>query len=267
MYGPSEAEHINRAFRGGHATVHRAVDAFVGRVMRHVPPNVKDGFEGALGSREGDNVGVSHQHPRLHTPREVTVFPAPGLAHTVLNWSAEPEIAGVRPDEEDGQVSDQSWGEDTPVEKGHQQTAKPRPSSVSPSLHLLRRPVPLLSNAESLVLFSGTTPSRSTSNATLPCLRAPGLVNTGIMCFANAVLQLLVCSPLFWNLFGEVSDLKGPHGAKVLETSGRDTTSGCYIEIFRGIRVQEGATSAATPAATGQDKGGSLRGSRERVQR
>ena len=235
--------------------------------MRHVPPNVKDGFEGALGSREGDNVGVSHQHPRLHTPREGTVFPAPGLAHTVLNWSAEPEIAGVRPDEEDGQVSDQSWGEDTPVEKGHQQTAKPRPSSVSPSLHLLRRPVPLLSNAESLVLFSGTTPSRSTSNATLPRLRAPGLVNTGIMCFANAVLQLLVCSPLFWNLFGEVSDLKGPHGAKVLETSGRDTTSGCYVEIFRGIRVQEGATSAATPAAAGQDKGGSLRGSRERVQR
>jgi hypothetical protein len=111
--------------------VHRAVDAFIGGVMRHVPHDVEDSLKGVLGSREGDNVGVSHQLPRPQPPRshtpgeEGTVFPAPGLAHAVLNLSAEPETAGVRLDEEeDGWVSDQSWREDAPVEKGHQQSAK-----------------------------------------------------------------------------------------------------------------------------------------------
>ena len=39
------------------------------------------------------------------------------------------------------------------------------------------------------------------------------------MCFANAVLQLLVHSPPFWDLFRELGDLKGPRGAGVPETS------------------------------------------------
>jgi hypothetical protein len=47
---------------------------------------------------------------------------------------------------------------------------------------------------------------------TLPRLRARGLVNTRSMCFANAVLQLLVHSPPFWNLFRELGDLKGKRG-------------------------------------------------------
>jgi hypothetical protein len=91
-----------------------------------------------LGSRSGDNVGVSpHRHPRLqpprsHTPREGTVLPAPESAHVVLNLSAERETAGVRQDEEEeGWVSDQSWPEDALVEKGHQQTTKaPRSRSI-----------------------------------------------------------------------------------------------------------------------------------------
>jgi hypothetical protein len=33
------------------------------------------------------------------------------------------------------------------------------------------------------------------------------------MCFVNAVLQLLVHSPPFWNMFRELGDLKGQHGA------------------------------------------------------
>jgi hypothetical protein len=81
-----------------------------------------------LGSRSGDNVGVSsHQHPRLqsprsHTPGEGAAFTAPESTH-VLDLSAEPETV-PRDEEEDGWVSDQSWPEYAPVEMGHQQTAK-----------------------------------------------------------------------------------------------------------------------------------------------
>ena len=82
---------------------------------------------------------------------------------------------------------------------------------------------PPLPNAEFLSLLGSTAPFLLTENATLPRLRARGLVNTGRMCFANAVLQLLVHSPSFWNLFREVAGLKGPRGVGGLETGGGAT--------------------------------------------
>ena len=75
------------------------------------------------------------------------------------------------------------------------------PSRVSP-----------LPNAEFLALLDGTTPSSPIGNAALPHLSACGLVNNGSMCFANAVLQLLVYSPPFWNLVWQLEDLKGRRG-------------------------------------------------------
>ena len=72
--------------------------------------------------------------------------------------------------------------------------------------------VPSLPNAEFLALLDGTTPSRPTGNAALPHVRTRGLVNTGGMCFANAVLQLLVHSPPLWNLFRKMGDLKELRG-------------------------------------------------------
>ena len=65
--------------------------------------------------------------------------------------------------------------------------------------------------------WPATRPSR---NATLPRLRARGLVNTGSMCFVNAVLQLLVHSPPFWDLLRELDDLKERRRAVGLETGG-----------------------------------------------
>lgn len=66
---------------------------------------------------------------------------------------------------------------------------------------------------------SRTTPSCPTSIASLSHLRARGLINSGNMCYVNAVLQLLVHSPPLWNLFGELGELKrqlgvgeGPEG-------------------------------------------------------
>jgi ubiquitin carboxyl-terminal hydrolase 10 len=43
------------------------------------------------------------------------------------------------------------------------------------------------------------------------------------MCFVNAVLQLLVHLPPFWNLFKELADLKGQRGAWGPETGGGAT--------------------------------------------
>jgi hypothetical protein len=77
------------------------------------------------------------------------------------------------------------------------------PASFPPS-----RVLPLL-NAEFLALLDGTTPPGPTDNAALPHVRARGLVNNGNMCFANAMLQLFVHSPPFWNLVWQLGDLKG----------------------------------------------------------
>ena len=62
--------------------------------------------------------------------------------------------------------------------------------------------------------------SRPTGSAMLPRLRARGLVNTGNICFANTVLQLLVSCPSFRNLFRELGDTKWQRGAGVPETGG-----------------------------------------------
>lgn len=98
--------------------------------MRHVPHEVEAGLKAVISSHSGDDVGVSPGHPSLRPPRsqtpgEGTVLSAPESAHVVLDLSVEPDITGIRQDEEDGWVSDQSWPEDVLVERGYQQTAKP----------------------------------------------------------------------------------------------------------------------------------------------
>ena len=79
--------------------------------------------------------------------------------------------------------------------------------------------VPPLPSAESITLPSTTTPFRLTGNTTLPRLRTRGLVNTGDVCFSNAVLQLLVHSPPFWDVFRVLGDLQGRLGAGGPETA------------------------------------------------
>ena len=100
--------------------------------------------------------------------------------------------------------------------------------------------VPPLPDAESLTFLNSTTPSRSTGNATLPRIRARGLVNTRSMCFANAVLQLLVHSPPFWDLFRELDDLKGTRGAGLSETSdGATTLVDATLRFFEEFRFKK----------------------------
>jgi hypothetical protein len=109
--------------------------------------------------------------------------------------------------------------------------------------------------------------SRPTGSATLPRLRARGLVNTGNMCFANAVLQLLVNSRPFWNLFSEMNDLKGQRGAR--SRSPRDwwwcnTVGGCLSEILQRIHSRGGVAFDATAIAAGHRRNIEGRGREER---
>jgi hypothetical protein len=93
-------------------------------------------------------------------------------------------------------------------------------------------------------IHSSIPASRPTGSAALPHLRARGLVNTRNICFANAVLQVLVNLPPFWNLFKELDDLNGQRGAGVPETSGGATPLvDATVRFFKEFIVEEESPS------------------------
>jgi Family of unknown function (DUF6535) len=91
-----------------------------------------------------------------------------------------------------------------------------------PALSVVNFPTPSFPPPPRVPPFPKTLSSPS-DNTTPPRLRARGLVNSGNIFFANALL-LLVHSPPFWDLFRELSDLKGQRGAGGLETGGSVTS-------------------------------------------
>jgi ubiquitin carboxyl-terminal hydrolase 10 len=65
------------------------------------------------------------------------------------------------------------------------------------------------------------------------------------MCFANAVLQLLVNSPPSWNLFRELADLKAQRGAGFPETGGGATPLvDATVRFFKEFIVEDKLPSA-----------------------
>ena len=86
--------------------------------------------------------------------------------------------------------------------------------------------------------------SRPTGSPTLPRLRPRGLVNTKNICFANAVLQLLVNSAPFWNLFKKLENLKEQRGAEVSETGGSATPLvGATMRFLKEFLVEESSST------------------------
>ena len=97
--------------------------------------------------------------------------------------------------------------------------------------------------------------SRPTGSATLLRLRARGLVNTRNICFANAVLQLLVNLPPSRNPLTELCDLKGKRSERVSETGGGGTPLvDATVRFFKEFMVEEESPSMQqqSPPATGK---------------
>lgn len=110
--------------------------------------------------------------------------------------------------------------------------------------------VPPLPNAETLDLLSSTTPSHLTSSATQSRRRACGLVNTGSMCFANAVLQLPVHSPPLLNVepVQELGDLKGQRRSEGPETGSAATPHvDVTVRFFEESTFEEKEPHSQTP--------------------
>jgi ubiquitin carboxyl-terminal hydrolase 10 len=70
----------------------------------------------------------------------------------------------------------------------------------------------------------------------------------------NTILQLLIYSPPFWNLFKEFDDLKGQRGAGVPETGGGATPLvDATVRFFKEFMVEESAsTQRQSQPATGR---------------
>jgi hypothetical protein len=96
--------------------------------------------------------------------------------------------------------------------------------------------------------------SRPSGSATLPCLRPRGLVNTRNICFANAVMQLLVNFPSFRNLFGGLGDLEGQRGVGYPETGGGATPLVDATVRFLKELVEEESQQRSWPATGGKSR-------------
>ena len=145
-----------------------------------------------------------------------SVEPAPASTSTLTPVSAPPTLK-------------KSWASllrPTPGEAGSTPKSSLPTSSVVGFSIPATPPPPVVApvrRAELIALLSGTPPSRPTSQF-MPRLRARGLVNSGNMCFANAVLQLLVYCPPFWKLFRELDRLMGPRDYGDGQGTGGSTT-------------------------------------------
>ena len=152
------------------------------------------------------------------------------------------------------------------------------PSALTPTIPPVPTPLPItplefhdagvasVSNSSHLAPLSigSSTPAfHPTASATLPRLRHRGLVNTRNICFANAVLQLLVNSPPFRNLFRELGSLKTQRETGVPEIGGGATPLvDATVRFLKEFLVEE--DSPSTQQRSQPDTGGTPRADEEK---
>jgi ubiquitin carboxyl-terminal hydrolase 10 len=78
-----------------------------------------------------------------------------------------------------------------------------------------------------------------------PKIRPRGLINTGNMCFANAVLQVLVYCPPFWRLFTELGKFVTENGSSPV-SSAKTPLVGAIIQFLKEFGVKEADESKTT---------------------
>ncbi|KAH9983055.1 hypothetical protein BJV74DRAFT_54400 [Russula compacta] len=130
-------------------------------------------------------------------PTQVSVLPSASPMPSLHPYPTVPAVPSTIPIHHSTSRVDLFFSSTTPI-----------PAPTAPHIAFpLPSPVPPLHHTDIFSLTTGISRSSPTSIATLPPLRPRRLVCRGNMCFANAVLQLLVHCPPFWNLFGELGRL------------------------------------------------------------
>jgi hypothetical protein len=182
------------------------------------------------------------QRAMAAAPQDITL--AVTLSH-LLEGSGQQDSDIIAPSAEPGSSQILSTGASTHTPTP---TLAPIPTSlpITPSESYNAGVAPV-SNSPHLAppsIRSSIPASRPTISPTLPRLRPRGLVNTKNMCFANAVMQLLVNSPPFWNLFRELGHLKVQRGAGVPETRrGETQLVDATVRFLKEFLVEEESPS------------------------
>jgi ubiquitin carboxyl-terminal hydrolase 10 len=140
--------------------------------------------------------------------------------------------------------------------------ASPPPGALSASssyphatrAHLLA----LLAPSTTAAAAAGATFASSSPPPPLRRVRVRGIVNTGNMCFANAVLQVLVYCEPFWRLFGE----HGLGAAGVVRKGAdgvRTPLVDATVQFLREFAVEGGAAPVGGEGEKGKGKARAVR--------
>ena len=86
--------------------------------------------------------------------------------------------------------------------------------------------------------------SHGPASGGVPQIRPRGLVNTGNMCFANAVLQTLVYTPPFYRLFTELGKYISGTGSNATKWADKDTSMvNATVEFLKEFKPKVRDTS------------------------
>ena len=253
---------LSPAPTSGNTASHQTIQVPVNIVVE--PPssyNPMTTSEGGASSHSPDitpqiNPAYSGSHPTSESPTALVTTAPPDITSTVKLYHS--------PEDSDVVASSAEPRTSQILSTASMHALVPIPTSLpNTRSEFYQASVTSISNPWHFSSGSSISASHPTGSATLPPLHPRGLVNTKNMCFANAVLQLLVNSPPFWNLFRELDDPKGRRPGGFPETGGGvtplvDATVRFFNEFTVGesppTKQQSQLTLSRTSGADEEDK-------------
>jgi hypothetical protein len=240
LFEPTTPEDLAESSREAPTTISPALPAHTSPYPTH------ESLPSPVAALQDIPPAATLSHPQEETTRPDTVAPFEKLDFgEVLPLASTPGPAPTLPLvpvlPPTPPVQNESWGSSDAGAAPAPDPFLRQPALLDVRFSILTSPpsrVPLFPNAEFLALLSSATPFHPTGNVTLPHLRVCGLVNTGRMGFANAVLQLLVHSPPFWNLFRELGNSRRAGDPEA--AGGMTPLVDATVRLFEEFRFKEG---------------------------